>query len=126
ETIFEAIRHKQREEGQAPWAPFESEANWDPARWLSKMGVSQGDINKFLELEKVRRARLSYHNTRAFLQKMDALPTGPAWQCEMFEIRGEKDVHRKFKTEEVEFWKRNPVECIRELMGNAAFCDKMR
>ncbi|KAJ6629714.1 hypothetical protein B0H10DRAFT_2208670 [Mycena sp. CBHHK59/15] len=106
ETIFEAIRRQQREED----------------------GGEPGDINEFLELEKIKGgARPSYHNTRAFLQKVDALPTGPAWQCEMFEIRGdEKDAHGKFKTEEVEFWKRNPVECIRELMGNAAFRDKMR
>ncbi|KAJ6532941.1 hypothetical protein B0H10DRAFT_1959981 [Mycena sp. CBHHK59/15] len=62
ETIFEAIRRQQREEGQAPWTPFESEADWDLARWLSKTGVSQGDINEFLELEKADSIDASDHH----------------------------------------------------------------
>jgi hypothetical protein len=28
-----------------------------------------------------------------------------------------------FMSEEVELWKRNPVECVRELLGNPAFRD---
>ncbi|KAJ7168730.1 hypothetical protein C8R46DRAFT_897819, partial [Mycena filopes] len=51
---------------------------------------------------------------------------GPEWECEIFEVTGdEKDAHGALKTEEVEFWRRNPIDCIRELMGNAAFRDKM-
>jgi hypothetical protein len=72
-------------------------------------------------------ARPSYHNTRTFFQKIDAIPSGPEWTCEIFEITGdEKDARGRLKTEEVEFWKRNPIECIKELMGNATFREKMR
>ncbi|KAJ7684249.1 hypothetical protein DFH06DRAFT_1072814 [Mycena polygramma] len=128
ETVFEMVRRQQRDDGKAPWAPFEDEDDWKLARWLSKAGLSGGNINEFLELEKIKGgAQPSYHNTRSFFQKIDALPTGPEWTCEFFEVTGdEKDAHGRFRTEQVEFWKRDPVECIKELMGNAAFRDKMR
>ncbi|KAF7371562.1 hypothetical protein MVEN_00011400 [Mycena venus] len=134
ETIFEAIRNKQALEEQPPWAPFESEDDWNLARWLSKTGISGGDINEFLKLNKTHGvvkikggAKPSYHNTRAFFQKIDSLPSGPEWTCEIFEIVGdETDARGNAKKEEVEFWKRDPIECIKELMGNAAFRDKMR
>jgi hypothetical protein len=71
----------------------------------------------------------SFHNSRSFLQKIDALPAGPKWECEVFEITGdepdERD-HSKKRTEVVELWRRDPVECIRELIGNPAFRDHMR
>ncbi|KAF7333807.1 hypothetical protein MVEN_02337600 [Mycena venus] len=128
ETVFQAIRNKQAAVGLAPWAPFDSEDDWDLARWLSKAGISGGNINEFLKLKKIKAgAKPSYHNTRAFFQKIDALPPGPEWTCEIFEIIGdEKDARGNLKKEEVEFWKRDPVECIKELMGNAAFREKMR
>ncbi|KAJ7743396.1 hypothetical protein B0H16DRAFT_1664152 [Mycena metata] len=127
ETVFEAIRRMQEENGQAPWAPFDNEDDWNLARWLSKAGVSGGNINEFLKLNNIKDgAKPLYHNTRAFFQKIDALPSGPEWECEIFDVRGdEKDASGAFKTEEVEFWKRNPVDCIRKLMGNAAFRDQM-
>jgi hypothetical protein len=28
--------------------------------------------------------------------------------------------------EEVELWKRDPVQCVQELIGNPRFCDKLR
>ncbi|KAJ7113327.1 hypothetical protein C8R43DRAFT_1138622 [Mycena crocata] len=127
ETVFEAIRRKQRDENLAPWAPFDDEDDWKLARWLSTSGVSGGNINEFLKLNKIKAgAQPSYHNTRSFFQKIDALPGGPKWDCEIFEIVGdEKDADGKVKTEEVEFWKRDPIECLKELMGNAAFREKM-
>ena len=71
----------------------------------------------------------SFHNTRSFLQKIDALPPGPKWECEMFEITGDEPDERdpsKKRTEVVELWRRDPVECIRELIGNPAFRDHIR
>ncbi|KAJ6545615.1 hypothetical protein B0H19DRAFT_1308284 [Mycena capillaripes] len=52
ETVFVAIRRKQQEEGQAPWAPFDSEDDWNLARWLSKTGISGENIKEFLKLNK--------------------------------------------------------------------------
>jgi hypothetical protein len=53
ETIYEQIRREKTECGEAPWAPFESQDDWELARWLMKTGVSQSEINNFLKLAKV-------------------------------------------------------------------------
>jgi hypothetical protein len=46
--------------------------------------------------------------------------------CEPFEIVGdERDEKGKLRTEILHLWKRDPVECIRELIGNPAFREKM-
>lgn len=61
------------------------------------------------------------------MKKIDALPKGPKWECETFTLIGyEKDEKGEFRQEEVEFWRRNPVECVRELIGNPSFNGKIR
>lgn len=35
------------------------------------------------------------------------------------------DKHGKALTEEIELWRRDPVECVRELIGNPAFKDHL-
>lgn len=54
EGTFEAYRKYQVDNEEAPWAPFESEAEWELGRWLMTAGVSQNKINDFLKLNKVR------------------------------------------------------------------------
>lgn len=45
----------------------------------------------------------------------------------MFEIEGdEKDEQNRLRKEVLHLWKRNPVECIEELLGNPAFREHMR
>lgn len=64
----------------------------------------------------------SFHNNRAFLQRIDALPEGPKWDCYPFELVGDEvGSDGKPKTETLEIWYRDPVECVRELLGNPAF-----
>ena len=53
QTNFEQHFELQREAGEAPWTPFESEDEWELARWLMSSGVSQKKINEFLKLNKV-------------------------------------------------------------------------
>jgi hypothetical protein len=65
------------------------------------------------------------------LKKIDNLPDVPGWTCEIFEITGDQeDVSdgsgKKMLTDEVELWRRNPVEGIEELIGNPAFQPHMR
>ena len=65
------------------------------------------------------------------MDKIDALPNTPGWTCEVFEISGDlvdaRDASgERMLTEEVELWRRDPVECIKELIGNPAFKDHMR
>ena len=51
---FEQLREKQGENGDAPWAPFESQEEWELARWLMTSGVSQKKTDNFLKLKTVR------------------------------------------------------------------------
>lgn len=53
-TQFEKLREEQRKAGRAPWEPFESEDEWELARWLMTSGISQTKTNEFLKLKKVR------------------------------------------------------------------------
>ncbi|KAJ6585760.1 hypothetical protein B0H19DRAFT_926144 [Mycena capillaripes] len=125
-TLFEQMRENQKQEGESQFSPFVGSDEWELARWLSK-NVSQTATDEYLELPIVSSAaKLSFHNNRAFLQKIDALPTGPDWTCEMVTVVGNRtDDNDKVMTEELELWRRDPVECIKELMSNPAFKDHM-
>lgn len=73
------------------------------------------------------RTKLSFANKRAFYKRIDTLPHGPRWDCEPFEIIGDElDEKKQRKSEIIYLWKRNPVECIKELIGNPAFRDNLR
>ena len=55
------------------------------------------------------------------------LPHGPKWDCEEFIITGdERDEKGRLKTETIQLWKQDPVECVKELIGNPAFWEKLR
>ena len=69
---------------------------------------------------------MSFNNARSFLKYVDSLRTGPAWTCEMIEVVGDvvgEDGH--LKQEQLEFWRRDLVECVQELIGNLSFRDVM-
>lgn len=73
------------------------------------------------------RTALSFNNKRTFFQKVDSLPQGPGWQCEVFESKGDLlDATGKPQIEYLELWKRNPVECVEELISNPLFRDHMK
>ncbi|KAJ7184817.1 Zn-finger domain-containing protein [Mycena filopes] len=126
QTIFENMYKKQTDLGLDPHAPFVDSEEWDLARWLSK-NVSQTATDEYLKLPITQqRSRVSYHNNYAYLQKVDQLPTGPGWKCEIVTAAGNQlDENDEMMTEDLELWKRDPVECIKELMGNPAFHDYM-
>ena len=57
---------------------------------------------------------------------MDQLPTGPSWSCEIVKVDGDRvgdDGERM--SEDLELWMRNPVKCVKELVGNPAFKKSM-
>ncbi|KAF8054072.1 hypothetical protein FPV67DRAFT_1442201, partial [Lyophyllum atratum] len=120
ENTFSTYRQKQETRGHAPWYPFESQKEWEVAEWLMTSGVSQRKIDSFLKLKSIREdANPAFHNARSLLQRIDALPRSPEWMCTALQITGdEKDVGGNLRTEEVELWHRNPVECIQELLEN--------
>ncbi|KAJ7477773.1 hypothetical protein B0H11DRAFT_2424818 [Mycena galericulata] len=77
ETVFEAIRQKQKQEGQAPWAPFDSEEDWD----LARAGFSLGFTGERADFSRLRliteRSGLVYllpaRNSLAVSQRMEEL-----------------------------------------------------
>jgi hypothetical protein len=70
------------------------------------------------------RENLSFHNNYTFLKKNDRLPTGPEWTCEIVTVKGNVvDDNGACLEENVELWRRNPVECVKELIGNPLFKD---
>ncbi|OBZ74731.1 hypothetical protein A0H81_05568 [Grifola frondosa] len=127
-TSFETIREQKDEAGDTSWAPFTCKEEWELAKWLMSTGLSQNAVEDYLTLPITQnRTKLSFHNKRAFFQKIDALPRGPSWTCEPFEVTGDlTDDKGQTRVEEVELWKRDPVECVRELMGNPVFKDLVR
>ncbi|KAJ7859055.1 hypothetical protein B0H14DRAFT_3631356 [Mycena olivaceomarginata] len=116
-TQFEKLRDKQKKKGHAPWEPFESEDEWELARWLMTSGLSNKKTDEYLKLNTVCQGiNPSFHNSRAFLKCIDALEDGPKWTCYPFELVGDElDADGNPKTEIVEMWCRDPVECVREL-----------
>ncbi|KAF7359581.1 hypothetical protein MVEN_00681800 [Mycena venus] len=126
QTLFEELRSKQTAAGVGPYAPFLDSDEWELASWLSK-NVSQTATDAYLKLPITqRRTRVSYHNNYAYLQKVDQLPTGPGWKCEIVTAAGNwLDENDELMKEDLELWKRDPAECIKELMGNPAFHDYM-
>ncbi|KAF8814138.1 hypothetical protein BYT27DRAFT_7206323 [Phlegmacium glaucopus] len=126
-TTFQKRREEQKAEGKAPWAPFETEKEWELARWLMTAGVSQKKIDAFLKLESIKGDTVpSFHNAWSLLNKFDNLPHGPEWKFTPFQIVGDIEDHRgEFQTEEAELWHRDPIDCIKELLGNPVFKDKL-
>ncbi|KAF5362997.1 hypothetical protein D9757_014080 [Collybiopsis confluens] len=127
-TSFEAAYQRQTEAKLPPWTPFKSEQEWELARWLISSGASQKKIDKFCMLDMIRdRIEPSFHNSRSLLQLVDSLESGPAFQCTPIRIEGDlKDANGNLQTEMVELWHRDPVDIVKELMGNIEFRGKQQ
>ena len=73
------------------------------------------------------RTKPSFKNKCAFYHCIDTLPQGAKWICKPFEITGDKrDENGELRCEVLHLWKQNLVECIRELISNPAFREKMQ
>ncbi|PPQ76233.1 hypothetical protein CVT24_009444 [Panaeolus cyanescens] len=122
---FERYRRLQEQYSDSPWFPFESQEEWELAWWIISSGISQKKTDELLRLRAIRQgSNPSFHNSRALFKRIDALPEGPGWTCTPIRIRGDrKDRHGVCRHEDLEIWHRDPVDCVRELMGNPAFKD---
>ncbi|KAF7355848.1 hypothetical protein MVEN_00913300 [Mycena venus] len=92
DTLFHRMHtHQQQKWGTKefpPFVPFRDE-EWDLARWLMK-NVTQTATDECLALPINKKANLSFHNNQAFLKKVDQLPKGPDWTCEMVTAAGNR------------------------------------
>ncbi|KAG1773538.1 hypothetical protein EDD22DRAFT_976124 [Suillus occidentalis] len=99
---------------------------WGLAEWLVK-SLGQTKMDEFLKLPITQNCtKPSFHNNWSFLQKVDALPHGPAWNCKKVSVKGNRtDENGQLLQEDLELWTCNPVECIKELIGNPLFNEYM-
>lgn len=73
-------------------------------------------------LQTQNRIQPSFKNKYEFFKKIDQLPVGPDFTPKTVTITGDLlDQHGARMKEEVELWVRDPIECIRELLGNPMF-----
>ncbi|PIL32079.1 hypothetical protein GSI_06784 [Ganoderma sinense ZZ0214-1] len=127
-TIFEELRDSKRSKREDNFAPFANREEWELAAFLMRSGMSQEQIEDYLTLPITRtRTAPSFRNKRSFMQKIDALPAGVSWLCDQWELVGDLvDEEGDVRTEEIELWRRDPVELVRELLGNPIFRDSLR
>jgi Plavaka transposase len=60
------------------------------------------------------------------LKKVDSLPIGPEWRCQIINITGNRpDEDGRTMQEGVELWHRDPVKCVKNLIGNPGFKEFM-
>ncbi|KAI0262280.1 hypothetical protein BC834DRAFT_972076 [Gloeopeniophorella convolvens] len=116
ETTFERLRREQDGLDAPIWHPFTSLHEWQFARWITKnLGQSQTDSLLKLPLFK-EHYDLSFHNSYSLMKRINQLPTGPDWTCELVHIKGDHvDETGKLMAGDAELWMRDPLECIREL-----------
>lgn len=75
------------------------------------------------------RTNVTYKTNRSFLDKVDNLPThGPEWILDMVQSPGDRldENGKPMNPEELELWRRDPVECVKELISNPAFINDIQ
>ena len=69
---------------------------------------------------------VSFQNARTFLKRVDSLCAGLGWTCETIDVEGDAvGEDGALKRETLELWRRDPVECVEELISNPTFRDMM-
>ncbi|KAF8494898.1 hypothetical protein F5888DRAFT_1795019 [Russula emetica] len=74
----------------SPWAPFQSERDWNMARWLKMRGQTSAAVMEMLALPGVVDAlRLSFHTVKELNDKIDNHLSGrPCFQCKELTVNG--------------------------------------
>ncbi|KAJ3551364.1 hypothetical protein NM688_g4745 [Phlebia brevispora] len=125
ECTFETWRKENKAAGRSRWYPFVDEKEWELGRWLVK-NVGQNQLEEFLKLPIVQELNLSAQSKYKFNQQVDELPHTMRWIYDQVTVSGDQlDENGEQMTEILDLWRRDPVECIRELIGNPAFREVM-
>ena len=67
---------------------------------------------------------MSFHNSYSYLKKVDQLPTGSEWHCNVVTAQGDIiGENGSPMVEDLELWYRDPVDCMRELLSSPTFKD---
>ncbi|KAI0070398.1 hypothetical protein K474DRAFT_1713361 [Panus rudis PR-1116 ss-1] len=124
-TQFEQWKMDGEVAGTSPWAPFESEEEWDLVRWMGE-NLGHNQIEAFLKLRTIQKCDLSVGSSYTFFKNVDKLPSSQRWMYDEITVVGDRiGEDQKLMTERVELWRRDPLECVRELIGNPDFRNSM-
>lgn len=86
------------------------------------MTIRELKANPTYLCDQIKDTEPSFHNARKLYQKIDSLPTGPEWIHEVLSVEtGLKNADGSLKLEEVQLFRRDPNECIEELIGDPTF-----
>ena len=80
----------------------------------------------FINRQPQKHTQPTYGSNQRFLKKIDEIPMQAAgWICDIVTSPGNQltDDGEPMPPERLELWRRNPVECVKELMGNPVFKD---
>lgn len=136
-TVFEQLRDDHGLSGNRVWGPFRDQDDWELGRFLVKH-MGHGTTNECLKLSKVcllavlhsfdayvklskiqQSATLSFKNNYELLKKNDQLLQSEEFLHEIIQVPGDAlDDSGAPMVDELELYYRNPVEVIRELVGN--------
>ncbi|KAL0062695.1 hypothetical protein AAF712_010390 [Marasmius tenuissimus] len=121
-TRFEQIRDDQILKGEEILGPFQDSDEWEFAKWCIK-NVGHNATDELLRMPMISNcAKPSFGNKADFLAAIDSLPSGVPWKLEEVTVTGDRqDDEGKGLTERMELWYRDPIECVRELLGNPMF-----
>ncbi|KAG1778110.1 hypothetical protein EV702DRAFT_1179094 [Suillus placidus] len=119
--MFQKIRDQQEAKGLDQWAPFADAEEWGLVRWLVSQ-VGQNAIDEFMKLPIMSCLNTLFTSKYTLMKAIDQLPHGTEWQLKRINVEGNKLTNNgQCKTEELELWLWDPVDCIRELMANPEF-----
>ncbi|KAH9015128.1 hypothetical protein EDB83DRAFT_2232775 [Lactarius deliciosus] len=99
------------------WYPFQSQCDWDFARWAKNRGSSSTAVTELLAINGVvEKLELSYHNMKELNRIIDEeMPGRPKFKCEKICIGGES----------YDFHFREVIPCIRALFGDPRYSGRL-
>ena len=134
-TCFEELRAS--ENSACPSAPWASEEEWELAKWLMSVHISQAAIDRFLKLPwvcpnmvttllrfshhyqvRMRPATLSFTSAKQLHAKIQSMPGGPSWLSTEIMLKDAPNEPQLLRY-------RNPLECVTYLFQNPSFKDRM-
>ena len=75
----------------------------------------------------IKELRLTAGSKYTFNKQVDQLPNTNAWIYDKVTVTGDQiGEDGEYMSKDLDLWRRNPVECIQELIGNPNFKDCMR
>lgn len=101
---------------QGDWGPFPSKAAWDIAQWAKTEAVSNGAIDRLLNIAALN-AQLDTKSVRDINRRVDALPSPATFQYSEISVDA-------FENTFDLYW-RDPLEVIADLLSDPTYADHL-